>query len=48
VEEGIFHQLNQVQDYVYEKTNPKGKVNTYHYNDGGLDKATLDAGIFKF
>ena len=47
-EEGIFHQLDHVKEHVYEKTNPKGKVNTYQYMDGVLEKATLDAGFFKF
>jgi hypothetical protein len=47
-EEGIFHDLERVADHVYHKTNPKGKVNEYHYQDGMLSKATLDAGIFQF
>lgn len=47
-EEGIYHQLERIADHVYQKTNPKGKVNEYHYEDGVLSKATLDAGFFQF
>jgi hypothetical protein len=47
-EEGIFHDLERVADHVYQKTNPKGKVNEYHYEDARLSKATLDAGFFQF
>lgn len=47
-ENGEFHQIKKVDDNTYEKINPKGKVNQYHYSDGELEKAHLDAGLVQF
>lgn len=47
-EDGVFHKIQKVGSNVYEKTNPKGKVNQYHYENGVLDKAHLDAGLVQF
>ena len=47
-EEGVFHPLKHVGNHAYEKTNTKGRVNTYTYRDGKLDHVFMDAGIFNF
>lgn len=47
-ENGVFHQIQKVDDNTYEKINPKGKVNQYHYANGELEKAHLDAGLVQF
>lgn len=47
-EDGVFHQIRKVEGNTYEKTNPKGKTNTYQYSNGELKSAFLDAGIFQF
>ena len=47
-EDGVFHQIRKVDENTYEKINPKGKVNQYHYSNGELEKAHLDAGLVQF
>jgi hypothetical protein len=47
-EEGVFHPLKSVGNHTYEKTNTKGRVNTYTYRNGKLDHVFMDAGIFNF
>lgn len=43
-EEGAMHHLRYV-DGAYEKTNLKGKVNRYYYENNRLARAELDAGL---
>ena len=47
-EHGEFHQLKKISAHTYEKTNSKGKVNTYYYKNGSLEKAVIDIGLINF
>ncbi len=47
-EEGVYHKLEPLGNHTYEKTNSRGRVNKYVYQDGRLDKVFMDAGFFKF
>lgn len=45
---GTLHDLTDLGDHVYKKTNENGKKNFYYYKDGYLDRVKVDAGILKF
>ncbi len=47
-EHGEFHELKKIRRHTYEKINSKGKVNTYFYKNGILEKAVIDIGLINF
>jgi hypothetical protein len=46
--QGNFHDVKYLGNNVYEKTDPKGRINKYYYENGKLTKAEIDAGLIEF
>jgi hypothetical protein len=46
--QGNFHTVKHIGNSVYEKTDPKGRINKYYYENGFLSKAEIDAGLIEF
>ncbi len=47
-EEGDFHSLEAMGNNSYKKVNQKGRTNMYHYHNGKLLRAEIDAGFVRF
>mgnify|MGYP005666318829 CR=1 FL=1 len=47
-ENGDFHVVSSIGDHSYKKYNEKGRENLYHYQDGQLQRAEIDAGLVQF
>lgn len=47
-EEGDFHFLESMGNHSYRKVNQKGRSNFYHYRNGKLRRAEIDAGFVRF
>ena len=46
--EGEYHRLVRVDEHSYLKMSPDGKENIYHYRNGRLHSAKIDAGFYSF
>ncbi|WBL27202.1 DUF6134 family protein [Zunongwangia sp. HGR-M22] len=47
-ETGVFHSLKKIGEHSYAKENEKGRESIFHYKNGILYKAEIDAGIIEF
>ncbi|WP_417888013.1 DUF6134 family protein [Zunongwangia sp.] len=47
-ENGNFQKITRVKSHCYTKENKKGRVNTYFYRNGLLQKAFIDSGLIDF
>ena len=45
---GAFHSIEAMGNHSYKVTTSSGKTNRYYYENGELQRAELDSGIFKF
>lgn len=45
---GEFHSISSLGNQSYQKTNLKGNSDCYYYENGKLQFATIDAGLFQF
>lgn len=47
-ETGAFHSLTKIASHSYSKENEKGRESIFHYKNGILHSAKIDAGIIEF
>ena len=47
-QDGSLNTIVALSNHTYKKNNSKGNENTYHYQNGVLEKASIDGGIVNF